>query len=126
MVTAVDARRSPERIGLLHRANQLTNLWRHRRSPGLSLERAALPAPVAPETLTMPGHDGLGSDDVYDRAPTGPTAGQPDPENPICLAQSRSFGASLVDSELLAKREILEDEAVRRYNRNDVISSTIG
>jgi len=59
----------------------------------------------------MPGYDGLGPDDVDDRAPTGPTAGQPDPKDTIGLTQPRAFDASLVDSELLTKREILKDEA---------------
>ena len=108
---AVDARRAPERIRLPHRANQLTDLLGHTRSPGRSPERPALPTPVASETLTMPGYDGLWSDDVYDRAPTGPTAGQPDPEDTIGLTQPRAFDASLVDSELLTKSEILKDEA---------------
>ncbi len=58
----------------------------------------------------MPADDGLGSNDVNDRTPIGPAARKPDPEQPIDLAQARSFGTSVVDSELLAKREILEDE----------------
>ena len=45
------------------------------------------------------------------RTPIGPAARQPDPEQAVGLAQARSFGVSLVDSQLLAKREILKDEA---------------
>ncbi len=41
----------------------------------------------------------------------GPAVRQPDPEQAIGLAQARSFGASLVDRQLLAKRKILKDEA---------------
>ena len=59
----------------------------------------------------MPSHDGLGLDNVNDRAPIGPAVRQPDPEQAIGLAQARSFGVSLVDRQLLAKRQILKDEA---------------
>ena len=59
----------------------------------------------------MPGYDGLRSDDLDDRAPTGPTAEQPDPADTIGLTHPRPFDASLVDSELLTKSEILKDEA---------------
>ena len=106
----MDARRAPERIRLFHCANQLTDLWRHTRSPRISPTQPALPTPVAPETLTMPADDGLGSNNVNDRTPIGPAARQPDPEQPIGLAQARSFGVSLVDCQLLAKRQILKDE----------------
>ena len=58
----------------------------------------------------MPADDGLGSNDVNDRTPIGPAARQPDPEQPIGLAQTRSFSVSLVDCQLLAKRQILKDE----------------
>ena len=58
----------------------------------------------------MPADDGLGSNNVNDRTPIGPAARQPDPEQPIGLAQARSFGVSLVDCQLLAKRQILKDE----------------
>ena len=101
----------PERIRLLHLANQLTDLLRHTRSSRLSPALPTLPTPVAPETLTMPGHDGLGSDNVNDRAPTGSAVRQQDPERAIGLAQARPSGASLIDRSLLAKREILKDEA---------------
>ena len=59
----------------------------------------------------MPADDGLGSNDVNDRTPIGPAARQPHPEQAIGLAQARSFGVSLVDRQLLAKRQILKDEA---------------
>jgi hypothetical protein len=65
---------------------------------------------MAPEGLTMPGHDGLGLDDDNSRTPISPTARQPDPEQAIDLAQARPFGVSLVDRELLAKSKILESE----------------
>ncbi len=59
----------------------------------------------------MPADDGLGSDNLNDSAPIGPTARQPDPEDTIGLTQPRAFDASLVNSELLTKSEILKDEA---------------
>ena len=59
----------------------------------------------------MPADDGLGSNDVNDRTPIGPAARQPDPEQAIGLAQVRSFDVSLVDGQLLAKSQILKDEA---------------
>ena len=42
---------------------------------------------------------------------SAPAVRQPDPEQAIGLAQARSFGASLVDRQLPAKRKILKDEA---------------
>ena len=59
----------------------------------------------------MPADYGLGLDNINDRAPIGLAVRQPDPEQAIGLAQARSFGASLVDSQLLAKRKILKGEA---------------
>ena len=59
----------------------------------------------------MPTDDGLGSDNVNDRAPIRPEARQPDPEQTIGLPQARPFDASLVDGQLLAQRKILKDEA---------------
>jgi len=59
----------------------------------------------------MPADDGLGSNDVNDRTSIGPAARQPDPEQAIGWAQARSFGVALVDCQLLAKRQILKDEA---------------
>ena len=59
----------------------------------------------------MPGYDGLGLDDDDSRAPVGPTARQPDPEQAIGLAEAGPFGAALVDGQLLAKSEVLKSEA---------------
>ena len=107
----MDARRTPERIRLFHRANQGPDFTRYTRPSLLSPALPALPTPVAPETLTVPADDGLGSNNVNDRTPIGPAARQPDPEQAIGWAQARSFGISLVDCQLLAESQILKDEA---------------
>src|SRR5215210_3581275 len=57
---AVNPRRSPQRIGNAHLADQLPYL---RRDGGASRPATRLPAPVRPKACAMPTHYGLGPDD---------------------------------------------------------------
>src|SRR5664279_5037586 len=53
---SVDPRRSPQRIGNAHLADQPADLQRHNR-PATTSSR--LPAPIKPKTRTMPAHNGV-------------------------------------------------------------------
>src|SRR5262245_17751096 len=57
---AVDSRRTPQRIGKAHVADQPTNLQRHLRPPAA---RHRLPAPVGSKPRTLPTNHGLRFDD---------------------------------------------------------------
>src|SRR5262249_50432672 len=58
---AMDTRRTPERILAAHPANQLSNLFRHRWTPGLATTN--FPGPEQPKALAMPADDGFRLDD---------------------------------------------------------------
>jgi hypothetical protein len=59
---AVDVRRPPERVLETHSSNKVAHLFVDPRS---ATERAGLPSPERSETLAVPTHDRLGSDDRY-------------------------------------------------------------
>jgi hypothetical protein len=65
---AVNPRCTPERICPAHPTNELNGLWIDRRPASF----AALPAPVAPETLAMPAHNGIGLNDGQRCPPSAP------------------------------------------------------
>jgi hypothetical protein len=50
----------------------------------------ALPGPPEPETLLVPGDDGLRLDEDQRRSPSGPDTRQHDPEPPVCLREPDS------------------------------------
>ena len=57
---AMNPRRAPARVRLRHRANQRTDVGRHRRAPHAA---PALPGPSQSEAPSVPGDDGLRLDD---------------------------------------------------------------
>ena len=67
----VNARRSPERIGLRHRPNQETDIGRDRWSPDAP---STFPGPERPEALAMPGDNGLWRHDDECGSPIAPRA----------------------------------------------------
>jgi len=57
---AMNARRTPQRVGNAHLSDQLPNFSRH---AGATLSAPRLPAPVTPKTSAMPSHHGVGPND---------------------------------------------------------------
>jgi hypothetical protein len=53
----VDARSTPQRIVATHPADQITNLLRQHRTPGLATPH--FPRPIQTKALAMPSDDGL-------------------------------------------------------------------
>src|SRR3989441_3722577 len=66
---AVDPRRTPQRIRAAHPPNQIPQ-FRLNRGPTPSA--STLPCPVAPETLTVPPHHGLGPHHLQRKNTTKP------------------------------------------------------
>jgi hypothetical protein len=88
----MDPRRAPARVRLRHRTNHRKDVGGHRRSPDPT---STLPGPPEPETVAVPGDDGLGFHDHERRSPSGPDARQQDPEPAVRLREpdSRRSGA---------------------------------
>ena len=62
----------------------------------------------------MPADDGGGLDDLEHLGPAGPDAAQQDPEEPVGARELRAGSFLLERCNLLAKREIFEDEVSAR------------
>jgi hypothetical protein len=104
----MDSRGAPERIGRGHSSDQ---------GPKLGIDGWAAPGgpagergPVLAEAAPLPPPDGVRGHDHEGLSPPGPDHRQPDPEEAIRQAQFGPGHCSLVDGELLAQGEVLEDE----------------
>ena len=106
----MNTRCAPDRIRLLHLGNELPDFSGQTRLSGLASALPTFAAPVAPESVAMPAHDGLGLDDNHSRTPIHPTARQPNQDHAIALAQARPFSAAFVCGKLPAQREVFEDQ----------------
>ncbi len=67
----------------------------------------------------MPSDDGRGFYECNDLRPTGPYARQEHPERAIDGVQARPRRRASKDRELLARREVLDDETCARTERRD-------
>lgn len=102
---AVDARRTPQRIGLRHGANQIPDLPRDG-WPARAV--TALPGPPQAEAATVPRDDGRRFDDHERSPPVRPDPGQPDPEPAIERGEPQSpRTGSLQDVQLMPHRKQL-------------------
>ena len=91
----MNTRCAPDRICLLHLCNELPDFSGQTRLSGLASALPTFAAPLAPESVAMPAHDGLGLDDDHSRTPIHPTARQPNQDHAIALAQTRPFSLRL-------------------------------
>jgi hypothetical protein len=66
---AMDARRSPARVGETHFPDEIPNFIGYRGSP---FKMATLPIPTQSEALAMPGDNGLRLDNEQCRSPVVP------------------------------------------------------
>jgi hypothetical protein len=98
----LDPRGTPGRILTGHASNELTDLCG---DPQLTaLVRARLPALVEPEARVVSSDDGVWLDDRRALTPAGPQLAEPDLEDSISLAQSRTLHAALEDATLMTQR----------------------
>jgi hypothetical protein len=65
---------------------------------------------VLAETTPLPTWDRVGSHDHERLPPPGPDPGEPDPEKSVRRTKLRPGRRSLVDGELLAQGEVLQDQ----------------
>lgn len=106
---AVNPWRTPGRVLGGHPADQGAELGCRRRSPRASTPR--LPGPVLPKALSVPTYDRLRLDDQQGLLPPWPEPAERDPEESIHQTHHRSRSLGREDRELLAKREVLDQEA---------------
>ena len=110
----MDPRRTPERVGVGHRADQGTDIGRY----AWPTRAAALPGPEQAEAAAVPRDDGLGPHKDESRTPVGPDAEEPHPEQAVRSGQThaRSAGA-LHDPKLVSQRENLQMQRCARANQ---------
>jgi hypothetical protein len=119
---AMDPWRSPERVRGGHLAHERANGGVGTRAARATPSRAPRPSPAEP--LPMPSHHGVGLDEYERRAPVPPRFGQHDPKQPISRPELRTGDAASQRIELLAEREVFEDQLVmsaagQRQRAND-------
>src|SRR3989441_12421380 len=104
----MDSRSTPQGIGRGHPSDQGFD-----RAVDGRVARRATPgkrAPVAAKAASLPAQHSGGSHDDEGLPPGGPYSGQPDPKEPIAPLKLRPVRRPLVDGELVAQREVLQDE----------------
>ena len=112
---AVDARRTPQRICLRHRADQRADVGRYGRP---ARAPSALPGPEQAEAATVPGDDRLGLHEDERRPPSSPDAREPDPEQAVGRGQAHARSArAFQHQKLVPQRENLEVQRRARANQ---------
>jgi len=104
----MNARGTPERIGVHHGADEVRKLradGRSTRSPP-----SGLPGPESAKALPMPANHGLGANDVERLPPACPPPREPNPKRAIEAPEPRSLRAVAEQSELLPERQVLKNE----------------
>src|SRR5215831_11770831 len=104
---AVDLRRAPAEVLLRQAPNQKANFLTDRRP---AATRPGFPAPIQPETSSMPADDRFGLDDYQRILPVRPSRPQDRPEEPIQRAQRPPGPPPLQNSHLLAKGEDFDSD----------------
>src|SRR6516225_7798809 len=117
---AVDARRSPKRVLAAHSPNQLSNLFGHRWTPGLTTTN--LPRPEQPKPLAVPADHRFRFDDDKGGPPVLPKLAQLRPEKSIRSGLG-SFHGPLQHTKLVPQGEDLElkdrSRTEHRQNRRE-------
>ena len=95
---------SPERVGVRHLKNKITDLRADRRPPGTFESGLELPEQL--ETLSMPPDDSFGFDDDQWLLPVAPKTTKHDPEKTVFCSNLRPFLMTFQDGQLLAERKV--------------------
>ena len=103
---AVNVRRSPKWVLAAQHADQLANLFRHRRAARLAV--ANLSPPEQSEALALPADDRGGFEDGKLGLPAAQHRGETDPEQAIGRGQLGAFDGALEDADLMAQRQDLQ------------------
>jgi|GEM_PF-3775107 len=102
----MNSRGAPERVRRGHPADQGFDLAVDGRAT--TRGSAGKSRPVFAKATPLPPQDGVWGHDYKGPSPSGPDAGQRDPEQAITAAQWRPGDRSLMDRELLAQGQVLE------------------
>ena len=112
---AVDARRTPERVRVRHRADQRADVGRYGR-PARAV--SALPGPEQAEPTPVPRDDGVRLHEDERRPPLGPDAREPHPEQPVGCGETEARSArAFQDLQLVSEGENLEVQRRARANQ---------
>ena len=113
----VHPRRTPEGVGVSHRADERSDLRGDGRAAGTS--SPALPGPIQLEARPLPADDGGGLDDGDGIGPAAPQAGQQDPEQPVGGSQAWTRRGALEDGQLVPQCEIFEHQGAAGPDREE-------
>ena len=103
----MDPRRTPQRIGLAHLADQGADIRVNRRAAAPT--QAGAPTPVEPETTSMPMNDGRRLDQNHRLETARPEAVEPDPEQAVAGAKTQPAGALAPEhAQLMAEGDDLQ------------------
>jgi hypothetical protein len=102
----LDPRRAPAGVLGRHLPDERDRVGLERRPTAL----ARTPSPEEPEGGAVPANDCLGLDDYEELAPAGPNANEESPDDAVSSPKPWSRRGPVQDGELLAEREVLEDE----------------
>ena len=86
---------SPERVGVCHLKNKVTDLGADRRPAGTFTSGLELPKQL--ETLSVPSHDSFGFDDDQWLLPVAPETIKDDPEKTVFCSNLRPFFMTFPD-----------------------------
>ena len=99
---------SPERVGVRHSANKISDLRTDRRPAGTFTSGLELPKQL--ETLSVPPNDSLGFDDDQSLPPIAPETTKHDPEKTVFCSNLRPFLRTFQDGQLLAERKVFQSQ----------------
>ena len=99
---------SPERVGVRHLKNKVTDLRADRRAPGSLLQ--GLKSPEQLETLSMPPNDSFGFYDDQWLLPVASETSKHDPEKTVFCSNLRPFFRTFQDGQLLAERKVFQNQ----------------
>jgi hypothetical protein len=105
---AVNAWRTPQRVGVRHGTNQLTDVPRDARP---TQPASAFPRPEEPKTTAVPSQHCLGLDDHNDTPPSIQEFRQPDPRHSVGMRERQAlWSRSTHNMELMVQRQNLKLE----------------
>ena len=101
----MNSRGSPEGIIFAKGADELTNIFRNPQSSRLAMP--TFPGPKQSESLVMPTNDCIRFNNNESRAPLGPKAKEPNPEESVPKSEFGPVGGTFQDDDLLSQSEDL-------------------